>query len=531
MNTNNTWILVVDDDSTSRDLLARRLERSGFTVAQAADGHETLDLIGRSWYDLVLLDHMMPGISGLQVLERLRRTHTASDLPVIMITAITDPSNIVASLKAGANDYIAKPIDFPVVLARVEVQLDRKRAEEALRRSQNRNRAILESALDGILIVDNEGVVVDANAASEEILGFPPGYVAGRSLGDLVIGLPGSGGDSLRSFLFDGQVSPLGQRIEVVVRRKGADDFPAEISVVRIPESEPWMFAMFLRDLTRRKQGESQLKSAQEDLEKRLQERTAELMRINESLQGEILERQRAEEDLLKARDAAMAAVAQNAGFLDKMGQEIGSLLYAIMDAGQFAEASSGAQREDMSAALQSAASLQLLLTDLREAQRAGSGIPDQSLEDLNLPETLEQIRKRHAQQAAGRRVSLRCEFGSNLPRWVRADAWLLRQVVSAMLSMAVDFTAEGEVALHAALEAMDANSAHIDLRVRYRGSCVPEPQQRARFESHAANGGTGAARMAKTLGGSLWIEAGSGTAGGELRLHLALPCAEPAAA
>lgn len=125
MNTNNTWILVVDDDSTSRDLLARRLERSGFTVAQAADGHEALDLIGRSWYDLVLLDHMMPGISGLQVLERLRRTHTASDLPVIMITAITDPSNIVASLKAGANDYIAKPIDIDKLVSLCRVWMPR----------------------------------------------------------------------------------------------------------------------------------------------------------------------------------------------------------------------------------------------------------------------------------------------------------------------------------------------------------------------------------------------------------------------
>jgi len=134
MTTTQASVLVVDDDAMNRDMLSRRLARQGYTVAVAEDGEQALKMIEGQKFDLVLLDIMMPGVSGLQVLEILRQRHSMADLPVIMATAKDESSDIVEALKLGANDYVTKPLDFPVVLARTESQLALKRAREEIQR-------------------------------------------------------------------------------------------------------------------------------------------------------------------------------------------------------------------------------------------------------------------------------------------------------------------------------------------------------------------------------------------------------------
>ena len=128
-------LLVVDDDATNRDLLTQRLERKGYHVVEAESGPVALDLIEREPIDLVLLDVMMPEMDGLQVLRVIRRTRPALDLPVVMVTALAESSDVVRALEAGANDYITKPIDFAVGLARIENQLLNRRALSAVRSS------------------------------------------------------------------------------------------------------------------------------------------------------------------------------------------------------------------------------------------------------------------------------------------------------------------------------------------------------------------------------------------------------------
>jgi CheY-like chemotaxis protein len=116
-------LLVVDDNMANRDLLARRLERKGFSVIAVEDGRRALDVVATSRVDLVLLDVMMPGLTGLDVLRKLRESHPPSELPVVMVTAKNESEDVVEALELGANDYVSKPIDFPVVLARVMAHL------------------------------------------------------------------------------------------------------------------------------------------------------------------------------------------------------------------------------------------------------------------------------------------------------------------------------------------------------------------------------------------------------------------------
>jgi diguanylate cyclase (GGDEF)-like protein len=125
-------LLIVDDVADNRIVLARRFQRRNFVITEADCGHAALDLIERCSFDAVLLDIMMPDITGIEALRKIRQKYTQSKLPVIMVTANSRSDDIVQALEFGANDYVTKPVDFAVALARVNTQVERKRASDAL---------------------------------------------------------------------------------------------------------------------------------------------------------------------------------------------------------------------------------------------------------------------------------------------------------------------------------------------------------------------------------------------------------------
>jgi diguanylate cyclase (GGDEF)-like protein len=126
-------LLIVDDIADNRAILARRFERRGFEITEADGGGRALELIAQQAFDLVLLDVMMPDIDGMEVLRRLREQHSPVALPIIMVTAKSQSDDVVKALELGANDYVTKPVDFAVALARANTQIGRKRAEEGVR--------------------------------------------------------------------------------------------------------------------------------------------------------------------------------------------------------------------------------------------------------------------------------------------------------------------------------------------------------------------------------------------------------------
>lgn len=143
-------LLVVDDEPLNRDMLKRRLERQGYTVTCASSGLEALDIVGVGGVDLVLLDLQMPELNGHDVLRVIRDSHSAAQLPVIMVTSNSESEFMIEALELGANDYITKPVDFPVALARIRSQLARRRVEEALRESEERYQLAVRGANDGL---------------------------------------------------------------------------------------------------------------------------------------------------------------------------------------------------------------------------------------------------------------------------------------------------------------------------------------------------------------------------------------------
>ena len=125
-------VLVVDDVDENREILGCFLQGKGYHVLEAPDGEAALRIVAEQPIDLMVLDEMMPGLSGTQVLERVRRRFERNRLPVIMATAKDGPDDVVRALALGANDYVVKPMDLTVLLARVETQLSVKKLTDEL---------------------------------------------------------------------------------------------------------------------------------------------------------------------------------------------------------------------------------------------------------------------------------------------------------------------------------------------------------------------------------------------------------------
>src|SRR5262245_56686063 len=161
-------ILIVDDEELNRDALARRLQRHDYEVVAAKSGREAIELLGGRRFDLVLLDIMMPGMNRLEVLKFLRRVDSLIALPIIMVTAKGESENMVEALELGANDYVTKPLDVPVVLARIRTQLALQRAVAQVKELEGKldahNRKLRAAAAD--LAAANDRHIQDLEAAA-----------------------------------------------------------------------------------------------------------------------------------------------------------------------------------------------------------------------------------------------------------------------------------------------------------------------------------------------------------------------------
>jgi two-component system, OmpR family, phosphate regulon response regulator PhoB len=118
-------ILVVEDEVPLLTLLRYNLEKQGFRVEEAADGQEALVRVAEQRPDLVLLDWMLPSLSGIEVCRQIRRRAATRDLPIIMVTARTEDQDAVRALDTGADDYITKPFAMESLLARIRALLRR----------------------------------------------------------------------------------------------------------------------------------------------------------------------------------------------------------------------------------------------------------------------------------------------------------------------------------------------------------------------------------------------------------------------
>jgi two-component system, OmpR family, alkaline phosphatase synthesis response regulator PhoP len=177
-------VLVVDDEEDILELIQYNLEKEGYTVKTVKTGEECLAIVGKLAPDIVVLDLMLPGLDGLEVCKRLKRSEDSRSIPVLMLTAKSEDSDIVSGLELGADDYITKPFSPKVLIARVRAVL--RRAGEL--GAENPKEAKIR--IHGIVIdvsrheVSCDGEVIPLSATEFGILEFlarNPGWVFSRN--------------------------------------------------------------------------------------------------------------------------------------------------------------------------------------------------------------------------------------------------------------------------------------------------------------------------------------------------------------
>lgn len=173
-------ILVVDDLKTNRDLLARRLRRDGHVVAKARSAVHALDILQTTEFDLLLLDVLMPGMNGIELLRRIRLDPRLHDVAVLMISGLKEEAAVLRCIAEGAEDYLPKPVDTVLLRARIQACLERRSWRERERRfieqiqaEKDRANALLHAVLPS-LIVDrlNTGETMIADRFDEATIIF-----------------------------------------------------------------------------------------------------------------------------------------------------------------------------------------------------------------------------------------------------------------------------------------------------------------------------------------------------------------------
>jgi diguanylate cyclase (GGDEF)-like protein len=172
-------VLIVDDDDVMRMLEQETLLQFDFEVREAADGETALDMLVEPPPDLVLLDVDMPGVNGFEVCRRIRQHWDATEVPVIMVTGMDDLASINHAYEAGANDFISKPINWPILGYRARYVLRSAQAARTLRELEEKQAAIVRAMPDMIFLVNRDGTVLDY----KEGYGTTPFVAAGEFLG------------------------------------------------------------------------------------------------------------------------------------------------------------------------------------------------------------------------------------------------------------------------------------------------------------------------------------------------------------
>lgn len=155
-------ILVVDDNPESLRFLVDTLEAEGMDVLIARSGEATIELLGEAAPDLILMDALMPGMSGLETTQAIKRNPKTAHIPVIFMTGLTDPEHVVAALQTGGVDYVRKPVVLDELLARMRVHLANARASY-------RSRLALGRAGRSLVAVDAAGGLIWCTPQAERL--------------------------------------------------------------------------------------------------------------------------------------------------------------------------------------------------------------------------------------------------------------------------------------------------------------------------------------------------------------------------
>lgn len=297
-NSSSRTILLVDDSPVNLGVIVESLEIHGYDVLVAMDGKEALYRAELVMPDLILLDVMMPGLDGFEVCRRLKAQDSTRDIPVIFMTSLSGVEDKLKGFAVGAMDYVTKPLQIDEVRARISTHLklralqqrleaknmklrnglnqilvlnrslqeqaaELEASREQLKQTEAWSRGILHSAPDSMLVVDEQGVIVQVNAQVEVMFGYAEGTLPGTHI-ELM--LPPSEREShvdkRTAFVASGHPGrPMSAAANGLGCRKDGSVFPVDVSLSRLPDMDgrKGTFCAAVRDITERKRVEEAL--------------------------------------------------------------------------------------------------------------------------------------------------------------------------------------------------------------------------------------------------------------------------------
>jgi PAS domain S-box-containing protein len=310
-------VLFVEDDENhyvlTRDLIvmsgANRIQLDWVSTYEAA-----LESMVRNDHDAYLLDYRLGRRDGLELLEESLRTGCRG--PIIMLTGYAHHDLDIKAMRAGAADYLVKgQITADLLERSLRYAIERQRSAEALRASQEFTRSIIDCSLDMIIAVDNDRRITEFNLAAQRTFGYPVDEVLGKRV-DVLYASPDEG---LR--ISEDLVAKQGYVREIWNVRKNGEFFPCLVAASLLRDTQGQrMGAMGIsRDITQQKKAEVALRQLNEDLERRVRERTLQLENANRELQAQMAERQRLEherEEVIRQLSDALGKVKTLGGLL-----------------------------------------------------------------------------------------------------------------------------------------------------------------------------------------------------------------------
>ncbi|KAF7597677.1 MAG: PAS domain S-box protein [Candidatus Dactylopiibacterium carminicum] len=254
-------VLIVDDTQANRALLRAYLARLGFETLMAEDGEQALDVYFCEKPDLVLMDLMMPRMDGFEAIARMLEFTEKRWVPIVIVSAMDAEYDVVRGLEAGADDYLTKPLSFQLFAAKMRNLRRALELQQSREEARQREAAIADAVVDGILTFDTDFRVVGANRAATAIFSMPGVSLIGQDVRHLLCEVTGQTRweDSFRAYLAGKDPSFIGSLCELMGWRLDGRSFPAELCVTELPVMERRLFIAVARDISERRRVGRQL--------------------------------------------------------------------------------------------------------------------------------------------------------------------------------------------------------------------------------------------------------------------------------
>ena len=449
-------LLAVDDSVTYLQELASQLREEDYVVIMASSGEEALACLATEQVDGILLDLIMPGLSGQDACKLIKQRAKWRDIPLIMLTAHDDRDAMIECINAGADDYIAKSADFEVLkvrlrahlrrkhfedenhrfreklvrgeteaTARIQIEAEQLKLDQRLRDQQFYTRSLIESNIDALMTTDPAGIITDVNKQMEALTGSTRDELIGSPFKSYFTD-PARAEAGIKLVLSDKKVTDY----ELTARARDGKQTLVSYNATTFHDRDRTLQGVFgvARDVTERKRFEQALQETNVELE--------------------------------SAKSAAEKANLAKSDFLSGMSHELRSPLNAILGFAQLMDTASpppsDLQKESITQILQAGWHLLKLINEILDLSVVESGKVSLSLEPVGLSEVLLECQTMMEAQAQHRGIVMTFPQFEQ-PRFVWADQTRLKQIVINLLSNAIKYNqANGHVTVDCTVKSAD---------------------------------------------------------------------------